>query len=383
MVARLQSVELSLPFLDDNLLGADESCTATENNAFYSPQHNKFTVCAGLFNLNQSSSSLAFVIAHELSHSIDSGSLSTQDWKKNSDIATVLRKLVRAKGAVYDCVEWKKIVATTFAQKNNIEVKNTNPLDAFYECLQSRKNLKPFATEDVRRIADMYAKDNIASYADANAFVNLAKQSFQKGEAKKTNELYLRPDLWLAQSKQTYDFTRDRSALVPEVYTQSLSCQKIEIDGQEISFKQAANDSQRALMQKNAIEEVLKITQRKIEDFYSYCGKTCPDLAKYSLSANPAENNSDWFAFRAMIPFLKKIPPENRKEASALATALFCEAPGVEASAPELTAVQKEYSFEVHPDSRIRRVSSYIPEMADLLGCKIDTNERGFALCAP
>lgn len=80
-------------------------------NAFYSPSHHAFTVCAGYFNSFQSESALYGTIAHEIAHAIDPLSNAAHQCRTESPVFQSLNRLVGASGPGMPCNEWEPIAA--------------------------------------------------------------------------------------------------------------------------------------------------------------------------------------------------------------------------------------------------------------------------------
>lgn len=381
MLSQIRSAKLTLPYTDPSKSTSPEECATTQTNAYYQGQLHHFVVCAGLFNTVQSPSAIAVIISHEIGHALDSGSQTNYDKKKNSQINAALNKLVGAKGPVYSCEEWQKLVSEVFVTKKDIVLRNLNPFENLYQCVQSRARLQPFTTESVRYAANYLATTNVGRYSDYHSFIYLAQPSFDKYGKTVINESYLRPDIEHARLYGSFDPGWDREAEISEIFVQSLACQKASPDA--AAGIAAASAAEKPNLFQAALNETTAIVEAKTEDDFTFCGQNCNSLAQFRLAAPPHENTADWFAFRAFPHILRSVDKPNRLEASMLSTALFCVPPDVTTQAPEFAAMEKKFSQESHPDDRIRRVSNFLPETAELAGCSIDESSKGYGVCEP
>lgn len=379
MKDKLESVGLSLPLQDTSIIGADQACSETTVNAFYSPYNNKFTVCAGMFNRYQSDSALVFVLIHELGHSIDSGARSRDESRSNAPISLALNKLKGKANQTYQCSEWKKINNDIVkAPLDFVPVKNS--MEKLYSCLRGNPDLEDMELDGLTKASKQIARNILSDYAGDNSFSKLLEKKVKVDKKIKDNEVYYRPDL-LSASNNTYfensQQTRDVNPL--EIFMQNFYCALEDQKLNKESFE-AANKKERSEIFDKAMAQTSKILELRLIEAWKYCGKNCSALTQFGMSADPDENTADWFANKSFPDFLKTLKPENRAQASALATSLFCPT-GLESS--DLTLAEKKYSLETHPDSRHRRISLYTPETSKALGCIIDEKDQGDAKCSP
>lgn len=394
MKERVRTVELTLPD------GSDD-CGTTQENAFYTPETHKFTVCAGLFNSYATDSGLFQTIAHEISHSIDNNQEATLDFHTRSSISKLLAPLEGAKGPVVDCGKWdddELDVLTTPEQ-----MVPPPELDAFYACLEPRGQLKNFTFDTVAELAERNTNKDMSDAAKKDEFIRLGQPDYTEDGKIKLNKEFLRPDLVADADKSGGDdekksriskvrFKTDGShalseVSVPEIFTQVLACQrKPEAAGaapSPLRYQDVKDPKIRRIMFHNALAETQELVKRQKEDQFFFCGKTCDTLVADGFSKDPSESFADWMANRAQRYLFARIDtPEHRQEAAALGNSLLCEEPGPKREAPGLAIEEKKYSTEEHPDARLRRLSEYDAVTAHQLGCTLSTNE-GFAPCEP
>lgn len=160
----------------------------------------------------------------------------------------------------------------------------------------------------------------------------------------------MRPDrLQASYNGNTFHKSRDEDADVLEIFTQSLSCAKVEVDGKTIRYQEAPL-AHRAKIFDNAMAETLALLEARKREWYSYCGQNCSAMSVERLSVDSSENFADWMSNKALNRQLGRIKDlRDRREATALATVDLSERPGPKNDAPDLAASEKKYSLENHP----------------------------------
>jgi|GEM_PF-3350281 len=383
-LAKLKSIKLSLPFPDPRNISAPSTCTSTEQNAFYFPNANLFTVCAGMFNTFQSEPNLYSVIAHELSHAIDP-EVFIQDDYKQSPIGQVIEKLSSSKKPPFSCDEWQQLRDGTLAPIKEI-IEPLNPYTKLTDCLAPPlEPLRPFNSKNINPISKRYAATAINQYANANIFSLLVQAKTTNIDKVSDNEFYMRPDR--AQALMTGGLINPQKnylSAIPATFTQSLTCQQAEQDGKKVDFEHATGKIRQDMFEK-AIFESREIQQIVYESIFSRCGKECAGLVGEDLSRNAQENFADWMASQALPHYLKREKSlEKRRELLSIATLSHCnENPNAKMIDTDLNEIEKKFSFDRHPDNRIRRLSFFTPEVAKTVGCEIDNEiKRGFGECS-
>lgn len=383
-LAKLESVKLSLPFPDPRSISAPNTCASTEKNAFYFPNANLFTVCAGMFNAFQSEPNLYGVIAHELSHAIDPEVFTLDDYKQ-SPLGQVIETLSSSKKPPFSCDEWRQLRNNTLAPKVEI-IAELSPYTQLTDCLAPPpERLRPFNSKTVSPVSKRYAATAINRYANANIFSLLVQEKSPNPDKTSNNEFYMRPDRadalmtgGLINPQKNYMFA------IPGTFTQSLVCQQADIDGEKIDFEHATGKIRQDMFEK-AILESREIQQLVYESIFTRCGKECAALVGEDLSRNAQENFADWMASQALPRYLKREKSlENRREILSIAMLIHCnERPTAKILDPDLNEIEKKFSFDKHPDNRIRRLSFFTPEIAKTVGCEIDNEiKRGFGECS-
>ncbi len=374
---KVTSVELTLPSLDPKLMGSKE-CASTEVNAYYSAAANKFTVCAGYFNRYLSESSLVFIIAHELGHSVDSEQQARDQWKKEASIPKKLNSLVNSKNQTYSCSEWKSLNEKLFTLPTDFKNKKT-PFDNLYTCLRSASNNEDNDFSKVLSAVEKQVKTEIGKQVDLDVFSMLLDKNKKVEDETMVNEAYYRPDIQKAGWLGHYEENKNRNVDNTEIFMQSFYCLLEDNKLTKAEFELAPEKLRSSIVEK-AIEQTTKIKIADAVEYYSYCGKNCSGLTSDKLSVDISENTADWLAVKSFPNYLKSIPPENREEASALSTSLFCTK---DLDDSVLTPEEKNFALRKHPEGRHRRISLYSPETSNLLGCKVQVGEEGDSKCKP
>ncbi len=370
---KITSVELTLPSLDPKLMGTKE-CASTEVNAYYWPLTNKFTVCAGFFNRYQSESALIFTIAHELAHSIDSERQVVDQWKKEAPIQTKLNALVKSKNQTFSCTEWNSMNEKLFIIPTEFNIVQT-PFDNLYSCLRGEVKTNEINLSTVLSIVEQQVKKEMEALVKENAFSMLVEKNQNVENESMSKEVYYRPDIQLAAWRGYNEDTQSRIAETTEIFMQSFYCA---LENNKLTPKEfeASSKELKSNIMNKALEQTTKIKVADRIQYYSYCGKNCSGLADSQLAVDISEKKADWLAVRAYPDYLKTLAPENREQASAMSTSLFCIS-GLEGGEHSI----EEKAF--YENYRRRRISLYTPEISRILGCSVGVGEEGDSKCKP
>jgi hypothetical protein len=381
MIEKVQSVKLSLPFSDPRVLGAQGSCATTDRNAHYDPKFNVLFVCAGSINAYQVSANLYATIAHEIGHSIDPVNFLSMKYNA-TPVAQTVGLLSTSGAAPIPCDKWKDMVENQFKVPAHVS-EPVSPFQTLTDCLVPPKELRPFDTETLTSVTKEMADETINVFASSHAFLWLAQPTLMKNGKPKENEYYLRPDRVEASQNQALPPTwKNTFSAVPGVFVQNLACARAVKNGREVAFADASPEQRNEMFQK-AISSTQQIEQAINATRFAICGRECRELVSRRLSRNAQENFADWLSIKALPRFLmRERSLTKRRELAGLAPVDLCSLPGPEQSAPEFAAVEKSYSFESHPDDRIRRLSIFSPEVAQAVGCRLDEEtKKGFSSC--
>lgn len=137
-------------------------------------------------------------------------------------------------------------------------------------------------------------------------------------------------------------------------------------------------------MFEKALTETREIQQAIYQAYFSKCGKECGELVDEGILRNAQEFFADWLAAKSLPRHLNRENDQNKKrEAIDLTLMSFCSDPIItENENFAFSEIEKRFSFETHPDHRIRRLSLITPETAKIISCTIDEEtKRGFGAC--
>lgn len=384
MLEKVGSVKLSLPYTHPNKLYSRESCGTTETNAFYSRDFHTFSICAGYFNTLQSETALYGIIAHEISHAIDSVGMNDAEYQKESKFMPLVKKLAGAKGQIYSCDEWQNTLKQAEKIKAVSKPQFSTELQSLYDCLQPKEHLKDYTANAVEDAAMNRSRFVLSQYAQAHSFLRIAQPTETKDGEVKVNEFYMRPDrVWSTFNDNVLDTDNmKREPHILEFFTQNLSCVSMTLEnGKETNYKDSDISNRSKLFEK-AIEQTLMVINAIRLDKYRYCGRNCKELASQGLALESGEDFSDWLTYKALNRSLKrKTLLRERREGAAVSTVDLCDQPGVKNDAPDLAFSEKKSSLTSHPDNRIRRISVFNKKNAEVIKCDINEKHQGFGLC--
>lgn len=366
---RLEKVRLMLPYDDPRLITSGNSCDETEMNAFYVPSRNAFTVCAGYFNAFPNEPTIYRVIAHELSHSLDPGNLISKRTLKELPLVKTLELLTHDLDAV-TCNEWNDMIESRRKNRSDMKVAIQPQLPSLISCLGDYKKLTPWDAGEARTAARTSARNRISDGADYNNFLEMVQPFTVEDGVKRVNEYFLRPDLALKRSNDYLDSTAEVfGARMTFITVKNLKCQpqfKGLYEEMKSGTKEITPDEFRELVEVS--DEVVRFER---EDIIRYNGQTGPYMSRNHMSFDPDELFADWLAFQAMKTKMSRMTDINdRREFAFLSVASSCSKPSINTTAKELSAVQKEFSLEPHPERSARMRSVFTKSIAEQLNCK-------------
>ncbi len=371
---KLKSVELSLPYSDPRILSDWETCSEIGINAFYLRSANKFTICAGSLNVIESTASLYRTIAHELSHSIDPQTLALDEYEK-SEARKVSKKLYQKE---IDCEEWHSIKEDEYSSLEEI-LKPVWETDHLRTCL-TRKEINPYQTSEIRRIAQSLAKKRVSHWADNNEFTYFISPTKTVDYYRIKNDFYRKPQSFGIEHNKTrgtfFKTGLERKSFVPviEVFNQELNCYQ-DKEGKLINFFHSTNEQQRLKIFDEAIAETVRVSQSILERLISYTGPEERTLQPYGLAKQSGENFADWLAFKAIELKLKRIINiEERRSFLVESNANYCDNPGPLKEFANYTVVEKDYGLEPHGANKARRLSIFTKNIRALAQCDADEN---------
>jgi hypothetical protein len=261
---------------------------------------------------------------------------------------------------------------------------SVHPYQKLLDCLGADSGkLRPMTTENLRAVTARLTGQMVDKFAGEHYFIKLAEPKNQRNGQSVPNEFYLRPDKLVAAMNQgSAPAFKNVSMIMPEAFVQSLTCQRQTVDGEEQDFEHASSEARKKMF-RNAVREAREAQQAILEAQFTHCGASCRELVADGLSKNTQENFADWLAHKTLPRFLnREASVEKRREMVGLAGAVLCRRPASIESSSEFQEEEKSFSFEPHPDNRIRRVSVFNREVRQSLACQPDReSQKGFGEC--
>ncbi len=388
MQQKVDSLGLSLPYSDPRILSSS-GCAPAEVNAYYVARYNKVTVCPGLFYGLQSDAALYTVLAHEMAHAIDPGVLAYDAYNR-SPMAQAVKTMFAQSKQTYSCEKWKQLRQSVFAPLKTIRHEKTG-LEKLSRCLVNKQTLFPFELSRLKVIAAKKARSYISLEASSHHFTRMIQSTWYKKGRSEENEFRLRADLMRLKENDYFHFTQPQGfMLLYESFLHEFLCAKPTNEKEKLTAQRVFSErektrevsrTQKAF--KHAIKETQKIVQRAVEEFYSYCGDECSQLAVENMAKSSAENFADWMANKLVMTHLRQLKTKQEQiEFLEEARASHCRPPGPEKEAPQLTSIEKRFSLESHDDARVRRLSLFTPGIQKLVSCADEKGiENHFGYC--
>ncbi|MCB0362112.1 MAG: hypothetical protein KDD35_05305, partial [Bdellovibrionales bacterium] len=298
MKRKINTIEISKPYLDPNLLGAGADCATTKVNAMYLKNKHKFTVCRGYLNSFESESNLYLVMAHELAHSIDPQGL-LQEYFRNTSVAQLMREVRRTKGQL-SCHDWRQKKEDVLSNRPEYYRLPFNFVD-LTNCLVDRSGIKEGHPDTLRNAGEILTFKYLAAYANDDDFLRLINlNTLRYGEVTQ-NPFHLNPTLNDIVNNKIYEYSEYGEPYISLLFVQEYTCQN--------SGQDKLSDTDRV---KLAIEEISKILRVYFESHFGAFGLEDGLMAGFQLSKPSSEDFADWMAQKAFEKYISKI--ESLKE---------------------------------------------------------------------
>jgi hypothetical protein len=376
MIEKVKTVKLSLPYTDPNRLAADAECETSVHNAYYTGKFNTFTVCAGFLHALQSPSALYGTIAHEISHSIDPIRVADMKCQKHGRVNKGLRNLTGEKGLNISCKDWLDIANDVLKAPLPTKPIDLGPLQSLYDCLKDKEGLNAI-NQQVLLGSSM---ENAKTYAHFNASDGVFLQLIAESDVTKDgiivpNEYYGRPDrvtsnIYYAGLKEKIPAS-GRDAYDTEIFSVVYRC-----------LPEAKTEEQKKRNLDFAIQKTIQISQLQTAETNSYLGKNSKELVSGGYSRVSIEEFADWMAAQAYEQYLGR---QKNRDATMniieMSNMALCQQPTMNDLYPQLAFIQKQYSFEEHPNDKLRRYAFFNNTNAKYADCEITAEEQGFGGC--
>ncbi len=350
--SRIESVRLVLPGSMPEL--ADEECATTKSNAYYYPNFNVITVCAGDFN----SEEILQTLAHEMSHVLDTHRSTLMDQQKSH----IGRDTLQLREQVcqplhFNCADWTKY-KRNFALSLNELGSYQHPLNDFLACLQPRP-IKEVEREDVlARVARTEINQRFSELAEADVFLRLTKQQIPSTKRRNfKNPNYLNPCNYSVLSTGDEPIEDELTSLV--FFVAEYRCQS---EDSELKFK-------------NAIEVAKQMSQDLFEKILSHEGKysSRSELEREGWASSPDERFADTMGSYVFANLLTEIEkPADRRSVFLGNNSWQCTPPSLKSFFPYESRVQRDYVYESHTEGDTRLKEILNRPIREALSCQKD-----------
>lgn len=320
----------------------EQDCRTNMINAMYMFLDGTLTVCAGFLNGYQSESSLYFTLAHELAHAFNLKQLQTQN--SSPRWSSYYQKLVETNGNI-PCDQLERVKAE--ARNQDTYECGSESYNKFLGCLTG-------LTPETLPIESPY--QDVSAYNKIN-FCSITERS--QGLA------YMNPN----------EFT-DRN------FSRMFSDAQMEFTGRPmVNARGMLSPAYEIVQEKRChpektCEEIFALAKTRVQ-----VGSFPPACTKISLRGQ--ENESDWYAHKAMLLKMRRTQDiRQRREIAASSMAFFCPYRYTRApSAKEIKELEKEVERlteegghsggpnDHHASNEDRVQSIMTEEMASLLQC--------------
>ena len=357
MKEKINSVRISLPYVDPRKAGSYEGCAKYSNNAHYNVLQNSFYFCMGAINISHNEGSFYGVIAHEISHSIDPKTFS-QDIFQQTPLSRLVGQLYKSNASL-SCEDWEKQKTDVFVLPSEI-YQLPEGLAAMDQCLVDRQHLNKLDHSSLDYVSQRIAESFINSYAGSHRFSYLTTPETFKDGALTNNEFYMEPKLF-AEAENGYfenEYFLSGYFHIASAFIQEYKCRL----------------PQPNITEEQAFAEALEETKRlnTIYEYYylSILGENVLALVPFNLSKPSGEEFADWIAYKVMELKLQRIQSlENKRNFIFSGTSRYCSPRGLESIAKHKTLIEKTYSRNFHSPDRDRRLKHFTPKTAEFLQC--------------
>lgn len=376
--SKIKSVDLSLPYSDPRLLSANLTCQSTENNAYYTPKYNKFTVCAGMMNAFQSDSTLTSVIAHELAHSIDP---ERQRSDKLNDLPLIQGILEESNnGEIKDCSKWNQFFSKVPEIINSELVRPTDQMENFTRCLlPNKKELLPMDNKLMTELSFKFTDIQLSYFSTYNLFSQLATEKvFRKGK-EISNEVYLNP---VEMRRKSTGFLIPNN-VIEEVSTEDFFVAAMKCDGKSKDpriFNELSKEQKNKIFQES-INRARDLNAMINKINFNETNNENGMLISERIADQSSENFADWMSAKVIADIMKSKDDKQKYQVAQEMVAVFCDEPENKFD-DDFMILEKKYSRESHGNNKIRRLSYMNKEISTMLGCFRDEESiQGFGLC--
>lgn len=354
---RLLTVRLMIPGGDPEV--EMHGCSVTEANAYYYTKRNYITVCAGDFNAEDMTQTLA----HEMGHALDvSRSLVLHE--TNSELGAQLRDLKKSAcggtpyiGEEWDrfkqqVPQWTKALATFEPQLRRLNA-----------CSKPRDTKHGLTDDYIERIARESVQDTISGLAENHVFLRVISQHLPLPDGTtRPNPAYLNPCAYYLWEETTPPYDEGMTLLLFFTAEYGLT-----------AALPADQRFQNAIEVARLLQE--KIVAARIRNEGEFSGRW--RLNADGFASSPVERFSDTLGGLVFAHVLKEEPELAKRRAMYLAnTAWLCMKPSLGHLMPREAAILRKYYAEPHSEGSIRQQELLSSPIREALQCEPDFENK-------
>ena len=350
-LARVAQVQVVLPGSYPET--ADEECSTTETNAYYSPRLNVITVCAGDFN----SEDIYQTLSHELAHSIDVTSLADSE-RYVSDLGLEILRLRESSCAKksFQCENWN-LFKSKFQDRLMAWRGYSVDVPQFQRCLKPSATT-PFTETAIETVASDAVSELFAGLAESNAFVRLTKERVPWPDGTWTkNESYL--DACRRSSSRTPPDPLDEEEDALLFFVSEYRCS----EGSSVDrLKQSIG------IAKGLVFGIAKESIRMEGEF-----SPNPGMKRSGFSSTPIERFADVLGSYALARILNDSSDTWYRRKLYLASSSWqCTKPSLSKAFPDESRIEKDLTFDIHAFAKERQRESFSVPVRQALNCDKD-----------
>jgi hypothetical protein len=352
---RIQSIQLVLPGSLPEIV--DQDCSGTNTNAFYYPNYNVITVCAGDFN----SEDILSTLAHEMSHALDNDR-SLYLFFKNSELSKKLgsinQHLCHDRKKSFSCTEWAQFKADSDRDiKALAAFKPAQP--ELLRCLKKEKTTEKLDSEAINRFAGATVRATIKTLAEEDAFLRLTQAKIPLGNSRKVhNPSLLNPCYFQQEDWSTEELGGELSMLT--AFTAEYQCTEISDSAERIRHSVEYMKNLFEKIEASMIQSEGEFSERKM-------------LVEEDYSSSPSERFADFMGSKLMAEALIDHQSEWDRRMTFLAgNSWQCSGPSLAKAFPKETLVLRRYLRDSHTDGDDRKKDIFSKELREVLSCDKD-----------
>lgn len=350
---RINSIRLMVPGGDPEMDMYD--CSRTEENAYYYAKRNYLTVCAGDFNAED----ITQTIAHEMAHALDVNR-SLVIHEARSELGRQLDSLRErsCNGAQYSCGEWKRF--KQYLPQYTSELATFTPqIPEFNSCLKARGTRGSLTEDYIERVAKEDVQDAVSTLAENHVFLRMLTPEIPMMDGSQTsNPAHMNPCGYYLWDNITPPFQEDLTLLM--FFTTEYRCSP------ELAPEKRF---QEAIEKAKEMQTEIVAARIRTEGEFSPRWRLNAD----GYAAPPGERFADALAGIVFSSILKKETDVGKRRATYLSnTGWLCSKPSLRHLLPQEAAILKQYYAEPHSENTIRQQELLSTDIREALACELD-----------